>query len=202
MTALFFLFFRRRIYPVVISPPSSSCHQFRFLLFHFFSFRCDGVAVVQLEKTQEPKEKRHDEVREWGACLNRRHNPVNTHLPPRTISRQIQRWKKTKNIFICRPPMKRKKEDICRRQSWIINGTDRRTRGEGQPWGHRSTSPPPPICSSAPANFLPRIISRGREKRSREENSAQDFRDCTTCNEEEKKERDERIFFKTTRSLN
>jgi hypothetical protein len=32
--------------------------------FHFFSFRCDGVAVVQLEKTQEPKEKRHDEVRE------------------------------------------------------------------------------------------------------------------------------------------
>lgn len=54
--------------------------------------------------------------------------------------------------------------------------------------------PPSAYILLRTANFLPRIISRGREKRSREENSAQDFRDCTTCNEQEKKERDERIF--------
>lgn len=54
--------------------------------------------------------------------------------------------------------------------------------------------PPSAYILLRTANFLPRIISRGREKRSREENSAQDFVTARRAKRRKKKERDERIF--------
>lgn len=128
-------------------PPSSSCHQFRFLLlFHFFSFRRDGVAVVQLEKTQEPKEKRkrHDEVREWGGRVS----TVDTIQSILTFRRAPSLYKssdgrKRRTFSFVVPDEKKEKKNICRRQSWIINGTDRRTRGEGPNLG--GIDPPAPL---------------------------------------------------------
>lgn len=192
MTALFFLFFRRRIYPVVIPPtPSSSCHQFRFLLlFHFFSFRRDGVAVVQLEKTQEPKEKRkrHDEVREWGGRVS----TVDTIQSILTFRRAPSLYKssdgrKRRTFSFVVPDEKKEKKTSADDKVELLMEQTGELEEKAPTLGALIHQPPSAYILLRTANVLPRIISRGREKRSREENSAQDFRDCTTCNEEEKK---------------
>lgn len=145
---------------------------------------------MQLEKTQEPKEKRkrHDEVREWGGRVS----TVDTIQSILTFRRAPSLYKssdgrKRRTFSFVVPDEKKEKKTSADDKVELLMEQTGELEEKAPTLGALIHQPPSAYILLRTANVLPRIISRGREKRSREENSAQDFRDCTTCNEEEKK---------------